>query len=285
MKTSSKAHSNLEIFLKKKAIWVRQEAFNMAIRADRGHLGGAFSVTDILVSIYYSKIFRLSKKQHNSPNRDRLIFSKGHACLSLYPILADLGFFDKNELIRYGHNGTFLGGHPDHFIPGGEVSSGSLGHGLSIGAGIALSAKLDKKKFNTLVILGDGECMEGSTWEAASFASVQNLNNLIVIIDNNGVGATDFVKNFMGGKSLSEKFKSFGWEVFDANGHNFNDLLSVFIKIKDGKFNFPVALIAKTIKGKGVSFMENKYHWHHGIPKGKLLDQALEELGLKKNNA
>ena len=285
MKTSSKAHSNLEIFLKKKAIWVRQEAFNMAIRADRGHLGGALSVTDILVSIYYSKIFHLSKKQQNSVNRDRLIFSKGHACLSLYPILADLGFFSKNELLRYGSNGTFLGGHPDHFIPGIEVSSGSLGHGLSIGSGIALSAIMDKKNFRTLVILGDGECMEGSTWEAASFASVQNLNNLIVIIDNNGVGATDFVKNFMGGNSLSEKFKSFGWKVLDVNGHNFNDLLSVFIKIKDGRFNSPVALIAKTTKGKGVSFMENNYHWHHGIPKGKLLDQALEELGLKKNNA
>src|SRR3989344_8565258 len=176
MKTNSKAHSDLKVFLKKKAQWVRQEAFNMAIRANRGHLGGAFSVTDILVSIYYSKIFRLSKKYQNSVNRDRLIFSKGHACLPLYAILADLGFFSKDELLRYGQDGTFLGGHPDHFIPGVEVSSGSLGHGLGIGAGIALAAKLNNLKYLTYVILGDGECNEGSVWESAAFTVAQNLN-------------------------------------------------------------------------------------------------------------
>ncbi|OGM10426.1 hypothetical protein A2159_01545 [Candidatus Woesebacteria bacterium RBG_13_34_9] len=147
---------------------------------------------------------------------------------------------------------------------------------------MALGAKLDKKKFHTLVILGDGECMEGSIWEAASFASAWNLSNLIAIIDNNGLGATDFVRNFIGKTNFKDKFKSFGWTVFEVDGHNFNSLIPVFLKIKNRKFNNPIAIIANTIKGKGISFMENDPHWHHGIPKGNFLSKAMKELGIKQ---
>lgn len=267
---------------KKKAKWARQQALLMQVNAGKGHLGGAFSIIDLLVGIYYSGFFKVGLKFKNNPTRDRLILSKGHACLSIYPILADLGFFPKDELLKYGLNGTILGGHPDHFIPGVDVSTGSLGHGLGVGAGLALGAKLNSNNSKTFVVIGDGECNEGSIWEGIIFAKAQKLNNLIAIVDNNRVGATDFTSNFTGDESLASKWRSFGWDVIEINGHDFSQIIKTLKKIKLKKSENPLAIVAQTIKGKGVSFMENDYHWHHGVVKGDLIQIAKNELGLEK---
>lgn len=266
--------------LKQKAKWVRQKSFQMQTSAGKGHLGGALSVADILVATYYSGIFKLSPKMQNKPDRDRVVFSKGHACLALYCVLADKGFFPKVELDKHGQNGTILGGHPDHFIPGVEVSSGSLGHGLGIGCGLALAAKLNKQVSSTLVILGDGECNEGSVWEAASFASQQKLSNLIAIVDNNKIAATTFTTHFTGNYPLVPKWKSFGWDVTVVDGHSFEQILSSLKRAKQKDRSKPLVIIANTIKGKGVSFMENRPDWHHGVAKGEQIEIAKKDLEL-----
>lgn len=261
-----------------KTKWIRMQSLEMAVSAGKAHLGGAFSCAEILTALYYGNILKISPKTIKQNNRDRFILSKGHSCLALYSILADLGFFSLKELEKYGKNGSMLGGHPDHYIPGIEVSSGSLGHGLGIGCGLALSAKLNKKSFITIVLLGDGECCEGSVWEAANFASAQKLNNLIAIIDNNKIGATSLTKNYAGPMPLAGKWKAFGWDVIEINGHNFKDIFSALGNIRSRKSSRPLAIVANTIKGKGVSFMENNFHWHHGVPKEEFLDKARKEL-------
>ncbi len=258
---------------------IRLTCLKMQYLAHKGHLGGALSVTDILVAIYYSDVINVSPKKSNDSKRDRIILSKGHACLSLYAVLADKGFFPKAELERYGQNGTNLGGHPDHFIPGVEVSSGSLGHGLGIGAGMALAAKLNKQEYLTYVILGDGECSEGSIWEAITFAVAQNLNNLIAIIDNNQVAATSRTQKLTGSVILEEKWRSFGWNTILIDGNNIAEVIKALKKSKINSFNKkPLAIIANTIKGKGVSFMEGDPQWHHGVVSNAQYEQAKKEL-------
>lgn len=249
-----------------------------AVLAGKAHLGGAFSCVEIITALYYGKIMNFSPENPDMEGRDRFILSKGHACLTLYSVLSDLGFFSPEKLKNYGRNGSILGGHPDHRIPGVEVSSGSLGHGLGIGSGLALSAKLDKKPFSVLVLLGDGECCEGSVWEAANFASARNLDNLVAIIDNNKVGATCPTQEYSGISPLKEKWEGFGWDTREISGHNFNEIFSVLSDIHSRNSGRPLAIVANTIKGKGVSFMENDFHWHHGVPKGELLEKARIEL-------
>ncbi len=269
--------------IKEKSNWIRKQALEMAVSAGKGHLGGAFSCVEILVALFYGRILRFSPRKKKDPNRDRFILSKGHACLTLYSILGDLGFFSKQQLKNYGKDGSLLGGHPDHYTPGVEVSTGSLGHGLGIGCGLALSAKLNHKSFITVVLLGDGECCEGSVWEAATFASAQKLNNLVAIVDNNKVGATSPTKKYVGPMSWTGKWRAFGWDVKEIDGHNFKDIFSVLKDIHSRKSKRPLVIVANTIKGKGVSFMENDFHWHHGIPKGELLEQARKELNKPQN--
>lgn len=265
--------------LKEIASKIRLEALRMQHIAQKGHLGGALSVVEILVAIYYSGVVNISSKNFKDPKRDRVIFSKGHACLSLYAVLAERGFFPNKELEKYGHNGTFLGGHPDHAIPGIEASSGSLGHGLGIGAGIALAAKLDNQKYLTYVILGDGECNEGSVWEAAIFAAAQNLNNLVAIVDDNKVAATSITQKFVGPYSLEDKLKSFGWDTFPVDGNNIGEIIKALKKSrKHRNSKKPLAIIASTIKGKGVSFMEGDHKWHHGVADDTQYEQARKEL-------
>lgn len=265
--------------LKDAAREVRFNCLKMQHIAHKGHLGGAFSVTEILVILYYSGIVNISPKNFNDPKRDRIIFSKGHACLSLFAVLADKGFFPKAELEKYGQNGTFLGGHPDHLIPGVEVSSGSLGHGLGIGAGMAMAAKLNNQKYLTYVILGDGECNEGSVWEAITFAVAQNLNNLIAIIDNNQVAATSKTQKFVGSSLLEDKWKSFGWDTLSIDGNNISEIINALKKSKNLSLNRkPFVIIANTIKGKGVSFMEDDPKWHHGVLNDQQYEQAIKEL-------
>lgn len=265
-------------YLKDVAKRIRIDSLNMQHIAHKGHLGGAFSVTEILVTLYYSGIVNISAKNISHPKRDRLIFSKGHACLSLYAVLADRGFFPKAEIERYGQNGSFLGGHPDHLIPGVEVSSGSLGHGLGIGAGMALAAKLNNQKYLTYVILGDGECNEGSIWEAVTFAAVQNLNNFIAIVDENRVAATSKTQKFVGSYPLDYKWKSFGWDTLSIKGNNFLEIIEALKKSKSRSTKKPLAIIASTIKGKGVSFMEDDPKWHHGVLNDAQYEQAKKEL-------
>ncbi len=265
--------------LKNKARKIRLSSLQMQHIAHKGHLGGAFSVVEILVGLYYCGITNISPKKINNPTRDRIILSKGHACLSLFATLADKGFFSKTELERYGQNGTFLGGHPDHLIPGVEVSSGSLGHGLGIGAGMALAAKFNNQKYLTYVILGDGECCEGSIWEAVTFAVAQELNNLIAIVDNNLVGATSKTQRYVGSTSMEDKWKSFGWDTLSIDGHNISEVMYALKKSKTRSLSKkPFVIIANTIKGKGVSFMENDPKWHHGVANDDQYKQAKEEL-------
>lgn len=265
--------------LKNIARKIRLNCLKMQHIAHKGHLGGALSVTEILVGLYYIGIVNIKPKNFNDPNRDRVIFSKGHACLSLYAVLANTGFFPKAELERHGQNGTFLGGHPDHLIPGVEVSSGSLGHGLGIGGGMALSAKLNNQKYLTYVILGDGECNEGSIWEGVSFAASQNLNNLIAIVDNNQVAATSTTQKFVGSYLLENKWRSFGWDTLSIDGNNISEIINALKKSKTRTtYKKPLAIVANTIKGKGVSFMEGDPKWHHGVANDVQYEQAIKGL-------
>lgn len=265
--------------LKDLARKIRLQALKMQHLARKGHLGGAFSVTEILIALYFTNTVKISPKNFKNPERDRIIFSKGHACLSLFAVLAEKGFFSKSELEKYGQNGTFLGGHPDHFIPGVEVSSGSLGHGLGIGAGMALAAKLNNQKYLTYIILGDGECSEGSVWEAVSFAVSQNLNNLIAIIDDNKIAATTRTQNLLGSTLLIDKWRSFGWDVLSIDGNNFREIIKALRKSKTSSARKkPLVIIANTIKGKGISFMEDQPKWHHGVLDDTQYKQARQEL-------
>ncbi|MBI2599781.1 transketolase [Candidatus Daviesbacteria bacterium] len=247
--------------------------------AHKGHLGGALSVTEILVALYYCGIVNISPKKIKDPKRDRIILSKGHACLALYSVLADRRFLPKAELQKFGQNGTFLGGHPDHKTPGVEVSSGSLGHGLGIGAGMALAAKLDNLKYLTYVILGDCECNEGSIWETITFAAAQKLNNLIAIVDNNKIGATSRTQKLTGPYPLEDKWRAFGWDSLSIDGNNISEVIKVLEKSRTRTVsNKPLVIIANTIKGRGVSFMEDDPKWHHGVPNDAQYEQAWKEL-------
>lgn len=258
---------------------IRLKSLDMQYNAHKGHLGGAFSAVEILVGLYYNDIVDISPKNFRDQSRDRIIFSKGHACLSLYVVLANKGFFSESELDKYGKNGTFLGGHPDHLTPGVEVSSGSLGHGLGIGAGMALAAKLNNLKYLTYVILGDGECNEGSVWEAITFAAAQKLNNLIAIVDENHVSATSKTHKFTGLTSLENKWRSFGWNTLPINGNNISEVIYALKKSKNrSSGSKPFAIIANTTKGKGISFMEDNPKWHHGVVNDIEYKQAKEEL-------
>jgi len=260
-----------------KARWVRKKLFDVAINTGQAHLGGALSSVELLLSLYNGGIINVTPKTINSPDRDRLIYSKGHCPLALYTILADNNFFTIADLEKYGQ--TSMPEHSDYHTPGIEMTGGSLGHGLGLGCGIALAAKLDKKDYKTYVMLGDTECNEGSIWEGVMFASAQKLSNLIVIVDNNKFGTHQLTSTYVGdGLGLVEKWKSFGWDVIECNGHNFNEILTCLKVFKYSKLNKPKVIIANTIKGKGISYMEGNPAWHHGIPKGEQLEIARREL-------
>jgi len=268
--------------LGRKANWVRNQILEMIVSANKGHIGGAFSCADILVTLYYGGILRFDPNNPNWSERDKFILSKGHSCVALYAVLADLGFFSISELNFFCQRGSMLGGHPDRNIPGIEADTGSLGHGLGIAAGLALSGKIDKKDFMTVVLVGDGECYEGSVWETAMFAGHHQLNNLIAIVDRNQQCVTDFTEDCVRLEPLDNKWRAFGWDVKTINGHSFEELLDTFKDFRCRKSARPLAIIANTIKGKGVSFMEGELQWHHSVPTGENLRIAREELTLNK---
>jgi len=265
-------------FLKQKAKWLRKTVLEMTVAAGAGHIAPSFSCTEILVVLYYGGILKVEPKNPTWENRDRFILSKGQSAVALYAVLADLGFFPKIELLGFTQKDSRLGGHTENTIPGVECFTGSLGHGLSIGAGLALGAKINKKKYVTTVLLGDGECYEGSVWESAMFASHHQLKNLVAIVDRNGLSAIDFTENYLKEEPLKDKWCAFGWDVKTVNGHSFDELLSVMKQIRMRKSNKPLCIIAKTVKGKGVSFIENNPIWHYRIPVGDELEKARREL-------
>ncbi len=263
--------------LEEKAQWVRQQVLEMIHRAGKGHIGGSFSCVEILVSLYYGGILHIDPEIPSWGERDRFILSKGHSCASLYAVLADLGFFTVSELSTFNQEGSRLEGHPNRGIPGIEVDTGSLGHGLGVGAGLALSAKIDKADWMTIALLSDGECHEGSVWEAAMFAAHHELHNLVAIVDRNRQCVLDFTENCNRLEPFAAKWRAFGWEVREVAGHSFEELLYALGDIRLRKTD-PLIIIADTIKGKGVSFMEGKIEWHHRVPEGEQLEMARREL-------
>ena len=270
------------ITFKRKANWIRNQILEMAIKAGAGHIAPAFSCVEILVTLYYGGVLRVNPRDPKWESRDRFVLSKGHAAMTLYVILADLGFFPISELMNFTQNGSRLGGHVEDNVSGVEAFTGSLGHGLSIATGIALSGKLDRKKHICVSLLGDGECHEGSTWEAAMFAGYRGLNNLVAIVDHNGLSATNFLNKYLDVTPLQEKWKSFGWDTIIVKGHSFPELLPLLKGLHSRSSKRPLAVIALTTKGKGVSFMESNPIWHYRIPVGEELDRARKDLTLRK---
>ena len=266
--------------LKEKAKELRGVIFESICKGGGGHIPASLSITEILTVLYY-KVLKVDPKDAKNPDRDRFILSKGHASVALYAILADRGFFAKGELEKFGRMGSILGGHPDMYrVPGVEASTGSLGHGFPFGAGIALAGKLDQKLYRVFVLLGDGECQEGSVWEAALFAPQHKLDNLIAIIDYNKIQAMDYLDKIIALEPLADKWEAFGWAVREVDGHDVRALEETlqstpFVKGK------PNLIIAHTIKGKGVSFMENVPIWHYRLPNAGELKTACGELGLQ----
>jgi transketolase len=267
--------------LKKKAAAVRAQVFEMIVAANKGHIGGAFSCTDLLVALYYGGILNVRPAEPLWPARDRFILSKGHSCEALYAVLADKGFFPSAELMNYQKRGCILGGHPDRRVPGIEADTGSLGHGLGLGVGMALAAKMNRQEYLTVVLLGDGECCEGSVWEAAMFASKHRLRNLVAIVDHNGLCVTDALTDCTAVEPLAQKWRAFDWDVREINGHDFEQILSALADVRHRSSDRPLMIVARTVKGKGVSYMENQLPWHHGVPKGELVDRGRRELGIK----
>jgi transketolase len=263
--------------LTEKSRQIRIDILKAVHKAGKGHIGGAFSIVEILVSLYYGNILKFDSKDPKWDSRDRFILSKGHAGVALYAVLADLDYFPKEEL-DFLNKGRLLGEHPDPRIPGVEVVSGSLGHGLPIGSGMALADKMDKNSRYTFVLMGDGECYEGSVWEAAMFAAHHELHNLVGIVDRNGLithGSTESINRL---EPFADKWRAFGWEVLEVNAHDLNELVETWMKVTSKKSGAPSMVIANSVKGKGVSFMENNFNWHHGGIDDTKLASALREL-------
>ena len=260
---------------------LRKNILDMALvaGASSSHFGGALSIVEIVSTLFCSQI-KIDKEILKFENRDRFILSKGHACLAYYAALSEIGLLDKEELKTFEKNESNLLGHPVlNKELGIDFSTGSLGMGLSIGIGVALANKKREKNFKTFVVLGDGECNEGSVWEAAMAAPNFGLNNLYAIIDNNKFQQTGSNKEIMDTSSLKEKWNSFGWDTTEIDGHNINDLYEYFENRKSN--NKPKALIADTIKGKGFSFSENNNDWHHSVLTKTLYEKALSEIDIK----
>lgn len=264
------------IELKLKAIEIRMELMKMIHRAQMGHTGGSLSNTDILTALYY-EIMKVDPANPEWEERDRFIASKGHSVESLWCILADLGFFPKEELETFCQFGTRLIGHPNNKVAGIEMNTGALGHGLSVSVGMALAAKMDGKAYRAYCLMGDGEQAEGSVWEAAMAGAHYKLDNLIAIIDRNRLQISGTTEQVMGLEPLEEKWTAFGWHVVSIDGNDMEQLVNAFRAAPEvvGK---PTLIMANTVKGKGVSFAENQLKWHHHVPSDAELQQAIEEL-------
>ncbi len=264
-----------ELRLKTKKL--RKDIITMIYQAASGHPGGALSVLDILVVLYYI-VMKIDPENYLDPQRDRLILSKGHACPALYAILADRGFFPSSLLAGLRKIDSPLQGHPDmRKIPGVEMSTGSLGQGLSVANGMALSARLENSRRRVYVILGDGEIQEGQVWEAAMTAAHYRLDNLTAFLDYNGLQIDGWIRDVKSPEPVAEKWRAFGWHVLEVDGHDYTSLLEAIGRAHSNK-GAPTMIIAHTVKGKGISFMENQIEWHGRAPNKEEYEQALAEL-------
>lgn len=264
--------------LEKKSNFIRNQILDMCVRAGTGHVTSSFSCTEILVALYYGGLLHYDTANPEWEDRDRFILSKGQASPVLYCVLADLGFFPRKETERFCCADGIFGVHLQNDVPGVETTAGSLGQGLGIAAGIALAAKMDRKLYMTYALLGDGECHEGSLWESAMFAGHHNLNNLVAIIDRNWLCTIDFTENCMQLNPLDRKWEAFGWNVQTIDGHNFEEIFSALRDVRSRQSDKPLAIIANTVKGRGVSFMENVPLWHARAPQGRDAEMAKAEL-------
>jgi transketolase len=267
--------------LAKKSIEYRKKILKYIVGAKAGHTGGSLSCIDIL-NVLYNKVLNVSPENFRSPDRDRYIQSKGHCVEALFVTLADKGFFPESDLLTLCKYKSHYIGHPTKKVFGVEQNTGALGHGLPIAAGTALAAKMDKKDYRVFTLLGDGELPEGSNWEAALTASHYKLDNLCAIVDKNTLQITGPTANVCNTDPLDEKFESFGWAVKHVDGHNLQELTDVLtnLPLVTGK---PSLVIAHTIKGKGISYMENQVKWHHGVPSPEQYDLAITELDTANN--
>jgi transketolase len=258
---------------------IRKSALKMTSRGGSSHIASILSLADIL-AVLYGAFLKKFPDIPSSPNRDRFILSKGHAGAGIYATLAEVGFFSKKMLETHYQNGSLLSGHVSHKgIPGVEFSTGSLGHGLPVGVGLALSGKRTRSSHKVVVLMGDGECDEGSNWEAILVAAHHKLDNLIAIIDANQFQSIKKTSETLNLEPFAEKWRAFGWAVADIDGHNFHDIYDALNKKYPGS---PLCIIARTIKGKGVSFMEGNILWHYRSAQGNEFDLALKELELTK---
>lgn len=262
--------------LKSKAAQIRMDLLRMIHGAKTGHTGGSLSNTDILTALYY-KIMTIDPAQPKWQERDRFIASKGHSVESLWCILADRGFFPKEELATFSQFGTRLIGHPNNKVPGIEMNTGALGHGLAISVGMALAAKKDARASRVFCLMGDGEQAEGSVWEAAMAGAHYKLDNLVGIIDRNRLQISGSTEEVMGLEPLEEKWAAFGWHVVSIDGNDIDALVEAF-EAAPAIAGKPTLVMANTVKGKGVSFAENVPHWHHHVPSDEELAKALAEL-------
>ena len=264
--------------LQKIANKVRVDIIEEVHSAKSGHPGGSLSIADILTYLYFNEM-NIDPKNPDMADRDRFVLSKGHTCPALYAVLAERGYFDVELLKTFRKIDSILQGHPDmKYIPGVDMSSGSLGQGISAACGMALSAKLDKKDYRVYAVLGDGEIEEGQVWEAFMFASHYKLTNLCAIIDRNGLQIDGKTSDVMSTEPLEEKMAAFGFNVIVADAHNFDEIEKAFANAK-AETEKPSVIIANSVKGKGVSFMENNVSWHGSAPNDEQYAQAIKELG------
>ena len=259
---------------------IRGTLVEMSHKARAPHLGSSLSCIDILVAAYWGGILAIDPQNPNDPDRDRFILSKGHAAPALYAVLAYRGFFPIERLSSYNQAGSYLAEHPSlGCVPGVEASTGSLGHGLPLGVGMALAGRIQGRSYRVFVTMSDGECNEGSVWEAAMFAPAHGLDNLVVIVDYNKWQATGRSNEIMALHPLKNKWQAFGWRAYEIDGHDQSALLDLLKNVPDGTGK-PLAIIAHTVKGKGVSFMEDDNNWHYRIPTSDEVVLAKQELGL-----
>ena len=263
--------------LQKTANEVRKDIITALHAAGAGHPGGSLSSTDIFTYLYFEEM-NIDPKNVKDPNRDRFVLSKGHCAPGLYSVMAERGYLPKEELTTLRKLGSRLQGHPSmQYLPGLDMSSGSLGQGISAACGMALSGKMDNKDYRVYTLLGDGEIQEGQVWEAAMFASFRKLDNLVVIVDNNNLQIDGPIDKVCSPYPIDKKFEAFNFHVININGHDFDEIRAAFKEAKETK-GMPTAIIAHSVKGKGVSFMENQAGWHGKAPNDDEYKQAMEEL-------
>ena len=269
--------AKMKLALEKVAVEVRKDIVTAVHSAKSGHPGGSLSLTDTLTYLYFYKM-NVDPKNPQDPDRDRFVLSKGHTAPALYSVLAEKGYFDKAELLKLRKTGAMLQGHPDmKHIPGVDMTTGSLGQGISTAVGMALGGKISGKSFTVYAALGDGELQEGQVWEAAMAAAHYKLDNLVAVVDNNGLQIDGNIADVMSPYPITDKFAAFGWNVVTADAHDFDSIHAAFEKTneKNGK---PWVIVQKSVKGKGVSFMEDKASWHGSAPNDEQYAQAMEDL-------